>query len=306
MKNSHDRIFTFGRSLTQLNYSNPVKMKSGIQKLSLVFILTIFFGALTSAQTPINEATRTAKVPPRWPGCTPEMSDCTKSKLDEFIAANIQTPAAAKAEGAGGVVLVEFVIEKNGKIGEVQTLHDPGFGLGAEAVRVISLMKQKKIKWTPAEDKGKRVPYKHVTPVSFNLPKVETVAEAPVKELDMPEVFDVVEVMPRFSGCDDNPADSVDCTFMKLLSHIQTNLVYPDSAMALGVQGPVVVDFVIDAQGNITNPVIKQGLGHGCDEEALRVISMMPLWQPGFQSGKPVAVRMVVPIMFQISKPNQE
>src|SRR5687768_6216418 len=87
MKNSRNRIFTFGRSLTQVNYTNPVKMKSGIQRLSLVFILTILFGAFTIAQTPINEATRTAKVPPRWPGCAPEMSDCTKSKLDEFVAA---------------------------------------------------------------------------------------------------------------------------------------------------------------------------------------------------------------------------
>lgn len=260
-----------------------------------------------SAQTPITEAIRVAEVPPQWPGCAADTTDCTKNKLTEFIAANILTPPQAKAQGAGGVVLVEFVIEKNGTIGEVRTLHNPGLGLGEEAVRVVSLMKEKKIKWSPAQEKGKRIPFRYMIPVSFNLPKpVEEAPRVQVTEIDMPEVYDVAEVMPRYAGCDQAVTDTVDCTFMQLLKHIQSNLIYPDSAKNLGAQGPVVVEFIVDATGKVTNPVIMKSLGYGCDEEALRIISLMPAWQPGMQDGKPVAVRMVIPILFQLSKPDKE
>ena len=254
------------------------------------------------------DAFRVAEVEPLWPGCKPDVKDCSRAKLLEFIAANIQTPAEAKAQGAGGVVLVEFVVEKNGAIGEVRTLHDPGHGLGTEAVRVVSLMKEeKKIKWTPAEDKGKRIPFRYVVPVSFNLERpVEVSEEKAIKEVDMPEVFEVAEVMPKYSGCVDDQNDTIDCTFRHVLEHIKTNIMYPDSAKAAGAEGPVVVEFVIDATGSITKPVVTKSLGYGCDEEAVRVISLMPAWQPGMQGGKPVAVKMVVPVMFQISKPNQE
>lgn len=228
-------------------------------------------------------------------------------KLDEFIASNLQIPAEAMAEGVGGVVLVEFVIEKNGTIGEVRTLHDPGLGLGTEAVRVVSQMKEKKIKWTPAEIKGKKVPFRYMIPVSFNVTKpTEMPVETKITEVEMPDVYEVAEVMPKYAGCLSIENDTVDCTFMQLIQHIKTNLTYPDSALAAGAQGPVVVEFVIDATGNITKPVITKSLGYGCDEEAIRVVSLMPAWQPGMQDGKPVAVRMVVPVMFQISKPNQE
>ena len=282
-------------------------MKFPIAQSFLIFILGCFSLTYVSAQTPITEAVRTAEVTPQWPGCPVEMKECTRARLDAFIAANVQTPPEAKAKNVGGVVLVEFVVEKNGTIGEVRTLHDPGLGLGVEAIRVVTMMKDQKIKWSPAEDKGKRVPFRFMTPVSFNLEKpAEPIAEKPVKELDMPEIYDVAEVMPRYSGCQVSETDTIDCTFMQLINHIRTNLVYPDSAIAVGAQGPVVVQFIIDATGNVTNPTITKSVGYGCDEEALRVISLMPAWQPGMQDGKPVAVRMVVPVMFQISKPEKE
>src|SRR4030095_11737321 len=266
------------------------------------FILVLSY-ALPYAQTPMSEAFRTTDITPAWPGCDPTMPDCTKAKLSEFISANIKTPAEATNQGAGGVVMVEFVVEKNGAIGEVRTLHDPGFGLGAEAIRVINLMNEKKIKWLPAKDEGKKVPYRYITPVSFSLaapPKaLPTVAAVPVV---IPDVYEVAEVMPRYAGCDQVTNDTVDCTFMKMLKHIQTNLQYPADALTNKIQGPVVVDFVIDSSGHVVNAVVPKGLGHGCDEEAVRVISIMPVWIPGMQDGKHVAVKMTVPILFQLPK----
>lgn len=272
--------------------------------LAIVFSMAI---SALSAQTPISEATRTAKVWPQYPGCDSSMAGCSKSKLTEFITSNLVIPAEAKKEGLGGVVMVEFVIEKNGTIGEVRTLHDPGFGLGTAAVNVVSQMKEKKIKWSPALEKGKRVPFRYMTPVSFNLSRPdEEPQQSTTATHTKPAVYDVVEVMPMYAGCTSSPGDTIDCTYMHILKHFQTNLAYPDTALKVGTEGPVIVEFIIDEKGNVTKPLIKSGLGYGCDEEALRVIMMMPTWQPGRENGVAVPVRMVMPILFKIPKPNTE
>jgi hypothetical protein len=179
------------------------------------FILAFIFSIqLVSAQTPLGEATRKADIHPAWPGCDPKMPDCSKSRLLDFINANLQIPMEARKENAGGVVAMEFVIEKSGTIGEVHAMHDPGLGLVAEATRVIYLMNSKKIKWTPAETDGKRVAFRYVIPVSFNVaaPPKE---KQDVKTVDVPAdgVYDVVEIMPRYQGCEKAVEDSVDCTF---------------------------------------------------------------------------------------------
>ena len=277
-----------------------------ISKAYILTIALIFSGfALNiSAQTPLDEAVRRADVSPAWPGCDAKLSDCTKSRMADFIAANLQIPPDAKAQGAGGVVMMEFVVEKNGTIGEVRPIHDPGLGLGAEATRVIELMKTKKIKWVPAEEEGKKVAFRYTVPVSFNLPtpaaeKPKSVAPAAT---NTNQVYDIVEVMPRYAGCETAVTDSVDCTFMKVVSHIKSNLKYPEEAVKNKVQGQVVAEFVIDEKGAVTNPVITQGIGSGCDEEALRILTLMPAWIPGMQDGQAVKVRMKLPIVFKLTK----
>lgn len=258
---------------------------------------------MLSAQTPLSEAVRKADVAPAWPGCDPKLTDCTKSRMADFIAANLQIPPDAKAQSAGGVVMMEFVIEKTGNIGEVKPIHDPGLGLGAEATRVINLMKTKKIKWIPAEEDGKKIAYRYTAPVSFNLPmapkekKVATIAA-----VDPSHVYEIAEVMPRFAGCDQAVKDSIDCTFSKVVSYIKTNLTYPEEALKNKVQGQVVAEFIVDKTGMVTEPVIKQGIGSGCDEETIRLLKAMPAWSPGMQDGQPVSVRMKLPVVFQIPK----
>ena len=271
--------------------------------LILAGLLTVWTGGL-QAQTPLDEAVRRADVPPAWPDCEPKLTDCTKSRMADFIAANLQMPPEAKAQGVGGVVIMEFVIEKNGMVGEVKPLKDPGMGLGTEATRVINLLKTKKIKWPPAENEGKKVPFRYTVPISFNLNLPEGVKSVSSEKESKPasDILDIAEVMPRYAGCDTITNDSIDCTFMKVVSHVKANLKYPDEAFKNRVQGQVVTEFVVDTDGSIKNAMVKKGIGSGCDEEVLRVIGLMPNWIPGMQSGKPVKVRMTLPILFQIPK----
>lgn len=78
------------------------------------------------------------------------------------------------------------------------------------------------------------------------------------------------------------------------------NLIYPISATEKGIQGNVVVQFVVEKNGMVTNPTILKGVSPELDAEALRVISSMPRWIPGRQGGRPVRVKYVIPITFRL------
>ena len=73
---------------------------------------------------------------------------------------------------------------------------------------------------------------------------------------------------------------------------------YPEIARELGIQGTVYVKFVVWNDGSIRNIQLLRGIGGGCDEEALRIVKLMPKWKPGLQRTLPVNVQMVLPVKF--------
>jgi len=110
------------------------------------------------------------------------------------------------------------------------------------------------------------------------------------EEEDKP-VFTIVEEMPTFPGGEE--------AGVKFLTD---NIHYPEQASENGIQGIVYVSFIIDSKGNVTDVKVLRGIGGGCDEEAIRVIKIMPKWNPGKQNGKPVRVLYNMPIIFTLSK----
>ena len=75
---------------------------------------------------------------------------------------------------------------------------------------------------------------------------------------------------------------------------------YPEEARRMGISGRVFVEFVIDKDGSITQAKAVKGIGGGCDEEAVRVVMSAPKWKPGLQRGRPVKVRMTIPVYFML------
>ena len=71
-----------------------------------------------------------------------------------------------------------------------------------------------------------------------------------------------------------------------MIKFIRDHLRYPLVAQELGVTGTVIVNFVVDREGEITNLVVTRSIGSGCDEEAMRVLDIMPQWSPGKQGGQ--------------------
>ncbi|MFN0048440.1 MAG: energy transducer TonB, partial [Cytophagales bacterium] len=96
--------------------------------------------------------------------------------------------------------------------------------------------------------------------------------------------------MPEFAG-----------GTLAMQKFIASNIKYPRVASQQGLEGRVIVTFVINGQGEVTNAEVVKGIGGGCDEEAIRVIKMLPKWKPGKQNGRPVSVKFTVPIKFALN-----
>lgn len=111
-----------------------------------------------------------------------------------------------------------------------------------------------------------------------------------IEEVIETPIFTVVEEMPSFPGGDE--------ARIKFLS---TNIIYPQMAKESGISGTVYVTFVINEKGKVAEVKVLRGIGGGCDEEAVRVVKLMPPWNPGKQSGKPVRVQFNMPIKFTLN-----
>lgn len=106
----------------------------------------------------------------------------------------------------------------------------------------------------------------------------------PAEEEEEPEIFVIVEQSPELIGG---------------LAGLQKKIRYPEIAKKAGVEGRVYLQFVVDEQGNVHDPIVTRGIGAGCDEEAIRAI-MEAKFKPGKQRGKAVKVKMSLPITFKL------
>ena len=117
---------------------------------------------------------------------------------------------------------------------------------------------------------------------------VESKAQAegpPVKS------HNLIGMKPNFTGGEDS-----------LQHYLKKNLVYPPSALEKRIEGSVIVQFVVEEEGQLTNLYVVKGLSPECDQEALRLVKGMRKWEPGIQRGNPVRVQFDLPIKFELPK----
>jgi len=145
--------------------------------------------------------------------------------------------------------------------------------------------------------------------ISYQMPKDVTEEFYKLKIfLNDGELYKVVEEMPRFPGCEDleTEAEKKSCADANMLDYIYTNLVYPAEAIEKKVNGGLVIQFVIETDGYISEINVVRGLGYGCDQAAINIIESMntlgEAWRPGYQRGKPVRVIFTLPIKFDTEK----
>lgn len=191
--------------------------------------------------------------------------------LTAYLNEKIKYPALAEQVGMEGRVVCTFVIETDGSIGNVEVTESVDSLLDAEAVRVISGMPA----WNPGKnEEGVAVRVKYTVPVTFLLDGSR----------------DDAEQMPEYPGGQE-----------ALMRFISENVKYPAECEEKGIQGRVLVRFVVDEQGKVTNPVVVKSVDPLLDAEALRVVNLMQRWIPGQNEGMPVAVNYTIPFTFRLN-----
>lgn len=119
--------------------------------------------------------------------------------------------------------------------------------------------------------------YKAVTPQKMEV------------DIDSNDLIMIVDGLPEFPGGEE-----------KRIKFIKENLKYPKTAKDSNIQGTVFVTFLVEKDGSISNIDILRGINKECDDEALRVIKLLPKWKPGQQRGKPQRVQFNMPIKFTL------
>jgi hypothetical protein len=205
-----------------------------------------------------------AKILPSFPG--------GKVALKQYLAKNLKYPRIAEENGVVGVEWVEFRVNKDGVLSNFFVKSGIGAGCDEEALRLFEMMPN----WIPATLDGQPIDSKHSIGIEFRL----DTEKAPQLSKD--------DQFPRFSGGN-----------IELQEFIYSNIQYTDSMKKDMHSGIVFIQFVVEEDGSLTNPSDKiKTMGKPYEDEALRVVKLMPNWIPGFRDGKPVRKEYILHIAF--------
>ncbi len=221
--------------------------------------------------------------------------------LLRYLVSNIKYPKAAKKAGVQGTVVVQFVIEKDGAVSHVKTVgKQKSKGLEEEAIRIVKNMPR----WHAGIQNGKKVRVEYALPIRFKLygperqentinsvSKIPHAVDSPVSQPGISgkePLYPSIRKMPSFPGGQ-----------KALMKYLSENTRYPSDARENGVQGTVVVQFIVEKNGFLSHiKTVGDKKGGGLEEEAVRVVKKMPKWEPGRRNGKVARVRYSLPIRF--------
>ena len=202
-------------------------------------------------------------------------------KFATWVFGQIKYPEEAYKNDIQGRVILQFTIAKDGKVKNVKVLRSSGSQLlDDEAVRVVSMSPQ----WEPGKHNGKKVDVVFTFPVVFKLQGEESAAGAPM-------AFAEVEQKPSFQSGEAN-------AFTKW---VFGQLKYPEEAIKQQVEGRVTLQFTIAKDGKVKDITVARSSGSQIlDDEAVRIVSMSPQWEPGKHTGEPVDVIFTFPLVFKL------
>ena len=203
-------------------------------------------------------------------------------KFTLWVFDHIKYPEEAYKSGAQGRVTLQFVISKKGAVKDVKVAKSSGNELlDNEALRVVSMSPA----WTPGKVEGKPVD------VLFTFPLVFQLRGEGNESAGVPVAFAEVEQKPTFMG--NEPVQFTKWVFGQLK--------YPEEAIKQQVEGRVTLQFTIAKDGKVKDINVARSSGSQIlDDEAVRIVSMSPQWEPGKHNGEPVDVRFTFPLVFKL------
>lgn len=251
---------------------------------------------LTVPVQPLKKVFTFVEHMPQFPG--------GESALMNYLHNHIHYPRAARENGIQGTVVVQFIVNADGQLTDVTTVGvKKGGGLETEAIHVVKEMP----KWIPGKQNRETVAVRYALPVRFvleNTPSNTVINQNPsepfppqplspspqteTSKIPSGKVFTLVEQMPTFPGGTKG-----------IMDYLHDHIHYPAAARENGIQGTVVIQFIIGTDGHLSDVhALGKERGGGLEEEAIRVIKSMPDWNPGMQNGQDVAVQYSMPVRF--------
>ena len=240
-----------------------------MKKSVLIAFALFLFSSLFTTNIFAQKVYKICDVEPTYPG--------GYISLMNFLSENVKYPEIAKANGVQGEALLSFIIEKDGSIAKIEVLKSLSKECDEEAIRVLKLMP----KWESGKNKEKPIRFKMNMPISFLLNNAN----------ENDSIYSVCEEDPEYNG-----------GFASLMKFLGENIRYPNIAKENGDQGKVVLTFVVEKDGSISNIKIIKSVSKECDAEAIRVVKLTPKWKPAKQNGKLVRFQFILPIAFRLQK----
>ena len=223
--------------------------------------------------------------------------------MHRFISNTLSYPADAADREIQGLVVYTFVVEKDGTLSNFNIIHRADPLLDAEALRILQLMPP----WRPARHKGEIVRAESYVPMYFKLNKqarrapartrpsesatARAYAKTDLEIIEQNEILTIVDQMPRYVYGEQGLAE--------FIAH---NIRYPKEARQQGIEGRILCSFIVGSDGSISNIEVVEGLHTQLDNEAIRVLGLMPRWVPGENDGEKVNVKCLLPIDFTIDE----
>lgn len=271
-----------------------------LRKFLLVFVTFVFVGSFVTKQSvlmaqeaPISKSEKVFEDPdiiPLYPGGTPEMH--------RFISTALKYPEDARERNAQGLVVYTFVVEKDGSLSNFNIIHRADSLLNQEALRILQSMPA----WRPGRNNGEVVRSETYVPMYFKLNQHAVASGNPVKPsrnfsktsvevLEQNTIYTIVDKMPVYTYGESGLSD--------FISH---NIRYPREARQAGIEGRILCSFIVASDGSISNIEVVEGDNKSLNDEAVRVLGIMPKWIPGENEGKKVYVKCLLPIDFVIDE----
>ncbi len=197
-----------------------------------------------------------------------------ETALLKYLQENIKYPPKALKDSIQGRVVVQFVVDKAGSVGEVKVVRSVNKDLDDEAVRIVKTLP----KFYPGRQNGQAVAVWYTLPVTFKL-----------QDKQEPEKPKDVEVKAEFPGGEE-----------ALSQFLKDQIKYPPKAAKERIQGRVEVAFWIDKSGKVHDVKVVESVDKDLDKEAVRVCKLLPDFIPATVNGEPVEVLFKLPIRFKI------
>lgn len=215
---------------------------------------------------------------------------CANQALLNYIYDNIELSESAKQREVIGLNVASFVIEKDSTISNIRIIRSFDSAADSAVLKVLKEMP----KWRPGQQRNRPERVKFNLPIRFR--------HYPQWLIDSFEysIFTIVDDKPTFDTCDNAVDKFGECTKASIENFIIQNMEYPETALKNKVEGRCVVKFVVEKDSTLSNFRIVQGTDTELDDEALRMMKLLPNFQPAICRGVPVRNEMRVVIDFNL------